>query len=411
MRFEELEREIRAERPEPDTEFARRLDEWAAAGFPRGGEHDPRAERRRGAGASGWIARLRDRLSAAPPRRLLAPAGALATLFVVGAVAITQSGEIDGGSDDTAAQLDGGSPAASQIDQGQAQEKGGRRGFDVQDARRSIEETSRSSTEGEIAESLDAREDSILPLPGEPPVLPPPDGGDGGGIARGTDRRLVDASARLTLGAEADEVQDVANRVVDVTDSYKGIVLHSQVTSDQAGARASFSLEIPYRDLDPALEDLSGLADVISLTEQGEDITQRAVRARKDLADAHDQIAKARIELIQADTREERLIIKSRISSLEATADSIEQQLGGVKRQARFATVSVEVTSSGPEADEGDGWSLGDALEDAGRVLEVIGGIALVSLAVLAPLALLGVVAWFVVSRMRVRSRERALDE
>ena len=53
-------------------------------------------------------------------------------------------------------------------------------------------------------------------------------------------------SARLSLGAEADEVQDVANGVVEVTDRYDGVVVDSQVTSDQAGARASFELEIPY---------------------------------------------------------------------------------------------------------------------------------------------------------------------
>ena len=38
MTVEELERELRAERIEPDPEFARRLDEWAGAGFPRPGE-------------------------------------------------------------------------------------------------------------------------------------------------------------------------------------------------------------------------------------------------------------------------------------------------------------------------------------------------------------------------------------
>lgn len=418
MRLEELEHEIRAERPEPDTEFARRLDEWAAAGFPRGGELDPRAERRWGAGASGWLAGLRDRLSVTPPRRLLAPVGAAATLIVVGAVAISQSGEIGGGSEGLGG-LQGSGPRAEDertSSGGAAQEEiAPTSGDDAagasteQDATLADPGAGSYATEEAKGLSDAAARNSTLPAPGAP--LPfSGDGDSGGGIARGTDRRLVDASARLTLGAEADEVQDVANGVVDVTDSYKGVVLDSQVTSDQGGARASFTLEIPYRDLDAALEDLSDLADVISLTELGEDITARAVRARKQLADVFDQIAKARIELIRADTREERLIVKSQINSLEATADSIEQQLGGVKRQARFATVGVEITSNGPEADDEDGWSLGDALDDAGQVLEVIGGIALVSLAVLAPLALLGLIAWFVASRVRAHSREQALD-
>ena len=42
---------------------------------------------------------------------------------------------------------------------------------------------------------------------------------------------------------------------------------------------------------------------MISRTEGGEDITARAVRARKDLAATLDQIREARIALIRADTR------------------------------------------------------------------------------------------------------------
>ena len=186
-------------------------------------------------------------------------------------------------------------------------------------------------------------------------------------------------------------------------------MIDSQVTSDQAGARAAFELEIPYRELDAALADLSGLADVISRTEAGEDITARAVRARRDLADLLERLRETRIELIRADTREQRLILRSEIASLEASADALETELNSVRREGRFATVNVDVTSSGPESDDGD-WSLGDALSDAGRVLEVIGGIALVALAVLIPLALVAALAVFALSRARRRARDRALD-
>ena len=233
---------------------------------------------------------------------------------------------------------------------------------------------------------------------------------DGDRIARGTDERIVDATARITLGADTDRVQEVANDVVAVTDRHDGVVLNSQVTTDVGGARAAFELEIPYKQLGAAFTDLSGLADVISRTEAGQDITARAVRAQKDLAATYERIRRARIELIRADTTEERLVIESRISALEATADAQQAELNGVERQGRFATVNVDVTSSGPGSDQDGDWSLGEALDDAGRVLEVIGGIALVSLAVLVPLAAFGALAWLIATRIRHRRRERALD-
>ncbi|MQA76183.1 MAG: DUF4349 domain-containing protein [Solirubrobacterales bacterium] len=262
--------------------------------------------------------------------------------------------------------------------------------------------------------------DAAAPAPSAPEALDrddasdaaapaPPTEGDPAGIARGADRRIVDASARITLGADAGEVQDVANQVVEVTDRHHGIVSDSRVSTDRDQAQASLSLQIPHARLDAALGDLSALADVLSRTEATDDITARAVRARRELANTFDQLRRARIELIRADTPEQRLVSRARIDSLEATADAQRARLDGVKRQGRFATVEVEVTSSG-RGSAGGGWSLPDAFDDAGHVLEVIGGVTLISLAVLGPLALIGALAWLIAARTVRLRRERALD-
>ena len=95
MRVDELERELRAERPEPDPDFARRLDEWAAAGFPRDRGLGPRppAPARRGVAARA----LWERITSVPPRRVLLPrSGAVATVLVVIGVAISQNGDPTG---------------------------------------------------------------------------------------------------------------------------------------------------------------------------------------------------------------------------------------------------------------------------------------------------------------------------
>ncbi len=102
-------------------------------------------------------------------------------------------------------------------------------------------------------------------------------------------------------------------------------------------------------------------------------------------------------------------MIQSRIDSLQATADAQQAALNGVKRQGRFATVDVDVTSNGPAADDGS-WNLGDALDDAGRVLEVIGGVALISLAILLPVALVVSLVALILIRARGRARDKALD-
>ena len=406
MRLEELERQLRAERPEIDQEFARQLDDWAAAGFPRDGELDRRVGGRAGRGFLGAAgARLRsgwERVTAVPPRRLLAPVGAAATLVVVGAVVIGQGGGADKlsseiGSSDSGAEM--AAPAEDEVVTPLNADGGGATSSEAAEA---------APPAPSASDSANAVPDSGAPGECRYCLSMPNDGN--GNISRGQEDRLQDATARMRLGAPEGEVQEVANDVVSTTDRYGGVVINSEVTSDQGGARAAFELEIPFAKLDAALTELSELGDVISRTEAAEDITNKAVQAQRDYANVREQIADKRIELIEADTREERLILKSQIASLEAQADTFEAQFNGVQREARFATVNVDVTSDGPDSDEEGGWGIGDAIDDAGSVLETIGGIALVSLAVLLPLALVGALAYWLVTLARKAGREKALD-
>ncbi len=361
MRVDDLERELRAARSVPDPEFAGKLDEWAAAGFPRGGELDPRGPAARPTSrAPGSLRALRERLASIPPRRLLAPAGAAATALVIGAVVIGQSRDTGG------------------VEPGGADEPS-----------------------------------AALIAPEQGPGAPVDEGGpdlDGGGsaAARVAEERLTDATARLSLGAPAGEVQEVANGIVSVTDRYGGVVVSSQVTSDGSGARASFELEIPFTELEATLTDLSELGDVISRAQATEDVTARAVRAREDLGATTKRIARLSEQLLAAEGRERKLILRARIDSLRAQAGDLRAELNGVEREARFATVSVGVISADAGA-SGD-WGLDDALEDAGDALAAIAGVALVTLAVLLPLGLLAAVSYGLATRARRARRERSLD-
>ena len=285
--------------------------------------------------APAHCAELWDRFTATPPRRIALPVGAVATVAVIAGVVITNGDRIGGeGSGNSTA-------ISSQPDTDQA--RGGSGG----------------GSSGATAESAAPSAATPQPSASDEYNLSIPDAGTGAaaqqqadsgpaGVATGTDDRIVDATARLTLGADADEVQDVANGVVSVTDRYDGVVTDSQVSRDGGGARAVIlGSRSRSRNLDAALADLSGLADVVSRTEGTEDITAKAVRARKDLANTLDRIRAARVELIKADTRQQRLVIKSQIESLQATADAQRTELSGVKRKGRFATVDVAVTSNG----------------------------------------------------------------
>lgn len=328
------------------------------------------------------------------------PAGAAVTLIVVVAVAVGQLGS-GGSGEPLSKSLDETTSAPPAVSSDSA-------GAGAGGAAASAENSTQLAVPPSAKErsATDQGLDSVVPVP-------PPS--DGSGIARGTDKRLVDATAQLTLGADRGEVQDVANDVVGVTDRHKGVVLDSQISDDEKNARADFRLEIPYNQLDAALTDLSELGDVLSRNQAGHDITAAAVRTRRDLAGVYDRIRKARAELIRADTTEQKQLIEARIKSLNGSADVLQTKLAGVQRQARFATVSVAVTSDRPggsgggSADDGN-WTVGEALDDAADILQAIAGVALITLAALAPIALIATLCWLTVTRARAHRREQALD-
>ena len=85
----ELARALSEERVDTEPGFAADLDQRVADGFPRPGQ----------LAGSHRLAELRKKLTAVPPRRILARAGAAATVLVVAGVTISQSGEIWGGGD------------------------------------------------------------------------------------------------------------------------------------------------------------------------------------------------------------------------------------------------------------------------------------------------------------------------
>ena len=85
--------------------------------------------------------------------------------------------------------------------------------------------------------------------------------------------------------------------------------------------------------------------------------------------------------------------------------------LNSLQRRTNFSRVSLRIESDADAASGGGGsWGVGDALDDAGRILGVAAGVTLIALAVLAPIALILLLLWAAQRAWVRRSRERVLD-
>jgi hypothetical protein len=222
--------------------------------------------------------------------------------------------------------------------------------------------------------------------------------------------RKVEKSAQLTLTTSPDDVQDVADGVVRVTQEVDGVVASSTITTNDGSGSAQFALRIPTRRLDDAIRRLSRLAHVGSLSQNADDITAPFISAAERLSDARAERRALLRALGKATTPARIASLRARLRANRSEIARYKGDLNALRRRADFANVAVAVEGTGERRGDTGGWTPGDALRDAVRVLEVAAGVALVGLAVLAPFALLGLLSVLAARALRRRRREDALD-
>jgi hypothetical protein len=261
------------------------------------------------------------------------------------------------------------------------------------------------------AQSSSAGSLAAPPAPAQPnsaagaPALQPPTAG-----------RKVVQSAQLSLTAAPNRIDDVAQQVYDVVGSLNGIVESSTVT--QTGGTdgyANFSLSVPSGSLGQAMSRLSSLnyAQVASRTDASQDITDQYNGATRALADARALRTSLLKQLANATTTDQIDSIQAQINDAEASISSDVATLNRLNHQVNFSQLSVTINAQAvpvPVAHGSGGFGIGRAAHDAGRVLTVVAGGALIAVAELTPVGLLLALAWWVAAAVRRRRREQALD-
>jgi hypothetical protein len=348
---------LRDERPPIRDGFGRSLDTRVERGFP---DRDPR---RRVASGRRW-------------RAWLLPAmGATATLLLV---AVLVTADRSGGPNDVATSGGGGATAADP----------------------------RASSAREAAPSAQSS-DSL-----SAPAVPPAPASGGSAASDGRQARKVERSASLTLAAKPRDVDAVSAKVQEVTRQQGGFVASSTVSSSTGGGGGEFELRIPTRNLDAAMAALSRLGTVRERAQRSADITAQAVSAQTRLSDARTERTSLLRQLAKATTPAQTVSIRTRLRIVAHEIEVARASVRRVNNRAAYSTVALTlVTEAGAvPAEDGGGWTPGDAARDALRVLEVAAGVALIALAIALPLALVALPA-AVAGRWTVRRRrERTLD-
>jgi hypothetical protein len=354
--------DLRSERAAPPEQWALEMDRRAGAGF-----------------SSSRLSSLR-RLLPDQPRRMLLPVGAAATALVVVGVGISSLG--DGGTGQSPEPI----PAVEQ-------QSGS---------------SSDSAAEGAVGAKTTEGSDRAGAAADEVATAPPLPGSDR--TAPGTSKRRQDRNAFLALKTGTDEVRDVSDQAIQITESAGGVVLSSELSETEMRSTASLELSIPTRQLDPTLDRLTDLATVQTLNEAAVDITRPFVSAQDELRDARAERRQLLRALGNASTEAEADALRKQLRDARRQISRAEAAFDNIARRARTSRVSVTIEGTPGGADDGP-WTLGDAADDALSVLKAVAGVLLVSAAILAPLAILAGAVYAIAVGVRRRRRNRALDE
>jgi hypothetical protein len=355
-----LVRDVRMEAPAMSPAFRAQLDERVGSEFGRGASGVRRARRLLG-------------------RRPLIPALGIAGCLLAGLVAVL----VATGGDEDKGTPGGGGVAATQVAPAERQSSGAGAGS-----------TTGPSTDLAAPTAKDQSSSSA-----KAPAAPPSTGG-----------RHVERSTRLELTTT--DVQRTADGIVRATQAAGGYVQLSQVRTGDGNGGATFVLRVPTAKLDDALASLSKLGHVRSMEQSANDITGAYDSAQSRLADARAERRGLLRALAKATTAQEIASLKARIADNRRELNRLQSEFDAVRRRANYATIEVEVVGRARKqpATPGGSWDPGDAAHDALRVLEVGAGVALIALAVLVPLAVLGTATGLAAGALRRRRREAALD-
>ena len=224
-------------------------------------------------------------------------------------------------------------------------------------------------------------------------------------------QRRVERSTRLELSTT--DVQAASDGVVRATQAAGGFVQSSQVATGDGHSTASFVLRVPTNRLDDALARLSKLGHVKSLQQSAADITGAYDGASGRLTEARAERRGLLRALARATTAQQISSLRARVADNRRALQRYQRDFNAVRNRANLATVGVEVTGAPRKqaaAPSHGSWTPGDAAHDAVRVLEVSAGVALIALAVLVPLTLVGAAGGFAAVTLRRRRREAALS-
>jgi hypothetical protein len=225
-----------------------------------------------------------------------------------------------------------------------------------------------------------------------------------------TPGRAQRVSATLTVQVvDAEAVSRAAQDALDLTRSLGGYVVNADVATGEEGS-AMLTVRVPVAKVQEAIAELPALGRITAqqvtiddLQAELDRLTRRRTSVRAQLL-----VIASRLEsdTLDATTRAR---LEARRQTLREELRAVNRGVGSTSMEARMATVQLTVLTPGSQGVVPVPSRFGNALAGALNVLVWQGIVALAIGIVLAPLAIVALIAWLGRRLYRLRENERLL--
>ena len=216
------------------------------------------------------------------------------------------------------------------------------------------------------------------------------------------------AEMRLRV-ANVEELSAATKSAMRIAQSLRGYVVSVQYDAPAQGVGgAQIVLRVPTSRVQTALTQLSALGTILGQRIGIEDLQQPADDLTAQIEDTQREIAQLRRRLESTTLAdEERAVLQARLADARRRLTDLRNALTGTRAEARFATISVDLTTERIDpavtAEEGP-------LDDLNAILAWEGTALLYILVIAGPFVLLGLLIWLALRFRRRQSETRLLE-
>ena len=232
----------------------------------------------------------------------------------------------------------------------------------------------------------------------------PPLGTTGSGALAPSVGRLQRFQAEMRLRvADVEELSAATKSAMRIAQSLRGYVVSVQYDAPAAGVGgAQIVLRVPTARVQTALTQLSALGTILGQRIGIEDLQQPADDLTAQIEDTQREIALLRRRLENPNLGdEERAVLQARLADARRRLSDLRASLSATRAEARFATISLDLTTERIEPAVLDGCRL----DDLKAILAWEGTALLYLLVIAGPFVLLGILLW-----LGLRFRRRQVD-